>query len=131
DTCGVSIEGRGFCWGANQEGEIGVAFVSLEESTSSPVELDGGFRFKQVISGWLHACGIANTSKTYCWGNNENGQLGLGGNTAQPQRSRSPMPVSGAVSFVQLSLGALHSCGLTEDGVAYCWGENFGGQLGD
>ena len=41
------------------------------------------------------------------------------------------MPVSGAVSFVQLSLGALHSCGLTEDGVAYCWGENFGGQLGD
>ena len=129
DTCGVSIEGRGFCWGANQHGEVGVAFVSIEELTTSPIEVDGGFRFKQLIPGWIHACGITSADATYCWGANSGGQLGTPGGV--PNDQRSPVRVDGGRAFAQLSLGAEHSCGLTNDGVAYCWGENSGGQLGD
>jgi len=131
DTCGVSIEGRGFCWGANQEGEIGVAFVSLDEATTSPIELDGGFRFKEVTVGWLHACGITSANQTYCWGSNTSGQLGAGPDFSLLEGSRIPIAVEGNRAFVQLSLGAVHSCGVTAGGVAYCWGENFAGQLGD
>jgi alpha-tubulin suppressor-like RCC1 family protein len=30
-----------------------------------------------------------------------------------------------------LSVGSLHACALTGDGLAYCWGNNQFGQLGD
>jgi alpha-tubulin suppressor-like RCC1 family protein len=36
-----------------------------------------------------------------------------------------------ALSFLQLSAGSGHTCGVTTDNLAYCWGSNFIGQLGD
>jgi alpha-tubulin suppressor-like RCC1 family protein len=38
--------------------------------------------------------------------------------------------VSG-LSFVQVSTGQSYSCGVTVDSLAYCWGLNSFGQLGD
>ena len=36
-----------------------------------------------------------------------------------------------ALSFVQLSAGQFHTCGVTSDHRAFCWGQNDAGQLGD
>jgi alpha-tubulin suppressor-like RCC1 family protein len=36
-----------------------------------------------------------------------------------------------ALAFNQVSAGGVHSCGLTTDNRAYCWGYNGSGQLGD
>src|SRR3712207_4899648 len=38
---------------------------------------------------------------------------------------------SAALSFNQISAGHLHTCGVSMDGQAYCWGDNSTGQLGD
>jgi alpha-tubulin suppressor-like RCC1 family protein len=35
------------------------------------------------------------------------------------------------LSFRQVSAGAYHTCGVTTDDRAYCWGSNFSGELGD
>ena len=35
-----------------------------------------------------------------------------------------------ALSFRQVSAGGLHTCGVTSDDRAYCWGYNNSGQLG-
>lgn len=35
------------------------------------------------------------------------------------------------LKFVDLALGEYHACGLTAAGLAYCWGRNDRGQLGD
>src|SRR5687768_18485604 len=40
-------------------------------------------------------------------------------------------PLGDEVSFVRIASGAQFSCGLDSDGVAYCWGLNDRGQLGD
>ena len=32
--------------------------------------------------------------------------------------------------FTDISLGADHACGLTSDGILYCWGRGLEGQLG-
>jgi len=44
----------------------------------------------------------------------------------------SPTPVAGGLTFAQLGrVGFYHTCGVTFDGAAYCWGDNTWGQLGD
>ena len=35
------------------------------------------------------------------------------------------------LSFVQISAGAEHACGVASDGKAWCWGDGTNGQLGD
>jgi alpha-tubulin suppressor-like RCC1 family protein len=129
DTCGISFDHRGFCWGANQRGEIGVAFVSLEELTTSPIEVDGNLRFSQIVPGWTHACSITTSAETYCWGAADAGQVGVPP-PLDDVNVRNPSLVSSS-AFVQIAVGARHSCGVTADGVAYCWGSNAVGQLGD
>lgn len=81
-----------------------------------------------VVTGGLHACALGVDRRTYCWGDNRQGQLGDGSNVA----SSRPVRVAGGLHFQQItSGGAGHSCALTWDGKAYCWGTNHFGQLGD
>src|SRR5439155_23152241 len=42
-----------------------------------------------------------------------------------------PHAVAGGLTFVALSPGGDHTCGVTTARVAYCWGGNFNGGLGD
>jgi alpha-tubulin suppressor-like RCC1 family protein len=39
--------------------------------------------------------------------------------------------VTATPAFVEISAGSEHSCGLTQTGAVYCWGNNAGGELGD
>jgi alpha-tubulin suppressor-like RCC1 family protein len=45
----------------------------------------------------------------------------------------SPIPnrVAATGEFKAVASGHLHNCGLTRDGVAFCWGANTDGELGD
>ena len=83
--------------------------------------------FTMVAAGGWHSCGVVPTNYAYCWGLNDNGQLGDG--TTQ-NRSR-PTPVSRRLRFVQVDGGYYHSCGVTSSNLAYCWGLSDHGQLGN
>lgn len=128
-TCGVSTAGVGYCWGSNNAGEIGNASIPLGTNSLGPVPVEGGLAFSSVVAGWRHSCGITTAGSVYCWGENTQGQLGRG--QADSVFHQTPAPVAGTDRFVQLSLGGRHTCGITTDGRAMCWGENWAGQLGD
>jgi alpha-tubulin suppressor-like RCC1 family protein len=128
-TCGRTAAGAGYCWGYNQFGEIGNANVDIRDTTAVPSPVEGGHSFISIAAGWLHACGVDTDGKAWCWGNNTSGQLGLGTVDSVPHRS--PEMVAGGITFKKVTLGSRHTCGLTADSVAYCWGENATGQLGD
>lgn len=129
-TCGVSDDRKGYCWGTNQRGEMGIPSLATGVYTTSPKAVMGGdLRFRTIATGWRHACGITTADQTFCWGDNAVGQLGLG--VADTMARRLPALVSGGLTFVQLALSAEHSCGIATDGFAYCWGNNEFGQLGD
>ena len=83
-----------------------------------------------IAAGGQHTCrltGAGTTAPAFCWGDNSFGQLGDGSTTS----SATPVPVSGGLSFTQLTTGSGHTCGLTAAGLAYCWGDNTSGQLGE
>ena len=41
-----------------------------------------------------------------------------------------PVPVTGTIKWGAISAGSTHTCAIALDGVAYCWGDNYWGQMG-
>ncbi|HZI29560.1 MAG TPA: Ig-like domain-containing protein [Gemmatimonadaceae bacterium] len=93
--------------------------------------------FTSVASGGAHTCGLTNGGIASCWGRGEAGQLGVPPPVTTCLSNQDfpcglvPFPVNGGLSFTQLAGGGAHTCGLTSDGAAWCWGSNTNGQLGD
>jgi alpha-tubulin suppressor-like RCC1 family protein len=123
-TCGLTVAGFAYCWGANSYGQLG---DGTTDPRLTPAAVQGSLRFTQLTAGGGYACGLAVDSAAYCWGANAMGNLGDG--TAIDRLT--PVPVQGGLRFAQVSAGALHTCAITPARAAYCWGYGDYGQLGD
>jgi alpha-tubulin suppressor-like RCC1 family protein len=77
--------------------------------------------------GGRHGCRVTSDGRTLCWGRADAGQLGIG---VTPLRSTTVEVASGAARFTSVAAGGLHTCALTADGEAWCWGQNDAGQAG-
>lgn len=115
---------RVFCWGANDQGQLGDGEV---ESRDTPASIAGDIELTQVAAGLDYSCALTRAGEAYCWGLNDRGQLG----DATTSNRSAPVRVAGNVSFQSLRAGQRHSCGLTAAGEVACWGFNERGQLGD
>lgn len=95
-----------------------------------PAPVSAGLTFAALTAGLgSHTCGFVETGDAYCWGANDFGALGNMSTNDSPV----PVPVDGGLKFVQLIAGGFigHTCGRTASDMAYCWGENAAGQVGD
>jgi alpha-tubulin suppressor-like RCC1 family protein len=129
-TCGVTPTGVAYCWGDNWYGQLGNGSNGQSTVKSQPVAVVGGLEFAAVSAGCLYSCGVTPTGVAYCWGANYSGQLGNG--SAGPDAvSNQPALVAGGLTFATVSAGTDHTCGVTTAGVAYCWGTNHSGELGN
>src|SRR5207245_8871930 len=88
-----------------------------------------GVGLAPVTAGPPHTCGVTAAGAAYCWGDNGFGQLGDGTTTSQSSPVLVQAPAG--VSFAAVTGGVAHTCGVTAAGIAYCWGRNLEGQLGD
>ncbi len=79
-----------------------------------------------VSGGYWHTCGIRLDHTLWCWGNNKNGQLGLGDNT----RRDVPTQVGTDADWAGLDAGYNNTCATRTDQTLWCWGWNHYGQLG-
>jgi alpha-tubulin suppressor-like RCC1 family protein len=126
-TCGVTTDHRAYCWGRNDRGELGDGTTTQR---LAPVAVTGGHKFTQVEVQFEHTCGVSYPdNKAYCWGWNADGQLGNG--TRDSASHKTPIAVSGGLTFSLITTGYYHTCGLTTGNKLYCWGLNNEGQLGD
>lgn len=125
-TCGVTITAsRVYCWGNNDQGQLGVGSLTLHAKPEA-VALD--LAMDSVSAGGSHTCALSQNDAAFCWGDDDYGQLG---DSSPPGASqRVPVQVAGGHVFKALTSGEHHTCGITNDGVAYCWGSNASGQLG-
>lgn len=78
-----------------------------------------------IATGGSHTCGIR-SSKLYCWGNNDNGQVGNGDDDFQTVPDR----IGGSSEWTAVSTGAAHTCGIRSRKL-FCWGSDSEGQLGN
>ena len=120
-TCAVA-NGEVSCWGSNVFGQVGSAQVGTDAPTA--VGVPSGFAPASVSAGGKHSCARDSDDKVVCWGNNQEGQLGIGSTSQQEL----PTALSG-YSASGISLGEEHSCGIAA-GVISCWGASDRGQVG-
>jgi alpha-tubulin suppressor-like RCC1 family protein len=130
-SCGVTTSGGVYCWGSNESGQLGNGWTTW--AGNAPVPVSGSLSFASVSAGKEHACGLTHDGTAYCWGLNADGELGVPPVSGQCGYPCSPTPVavSGGLKFAAISAGNYHTCGLATNGVAYCWGDNLDGQLGN
>jgi alpha-tubulin suppressor-like RCC1 family protein len=130
-TCALS-EGKVYCWGYNEFGQLG---NNSTTQSNVPVAVDtsgvlSGKTVSQISATGYKTC-VLSEGKVYCWGRNNQGQLGNNSTT----NSNVPVTVdtSGVLNGLtidQIAAGALHTCALAS-GKVYCWGYNGQGQLGN
>jgi alpha-tubulin suppressor-like RCC1 family protein len=125
-TCAFDALGV-VCWGSNSSGQLGQPPAPFL-GHGYPIRASVPVTLVSLVAGGEHTCGLTAAGAAYCWGANATGQLGTGtfGGT-----SAVALPVSGGLTFVSLSAGGAHTCGVTPNGSIYCWGSNSSGQLGD
>jgi alpha-tubulin suppressor-like RCC1 family protein len=127
-TCGLTTEGLALCWGINTSGELGIG--SVDDRPHAAPEPNGR-GVTAVVAGMRFGCGLDESGHAFCWGDDYQGRLGSDAATGLVY-APSPLPVNGGHRFVTLAAGSTHSCGLTPQGEAYCWGNNlFGGLARD
>ena len=126
-ACGLSPAGVIYCWGDKSNLATGEPTTALS-SVPAPVPMATDLRFQSVVAGAGHACGLTANQEAFCWGQNDNGQLG---HTIVSSGGLLPAAVPGH-TFSQLAAGDDFTCGL-EQGTnrAFCWGGNAFGQLGN
>jgi alpha-tubulin suppressor-like RCC1 family protein len=123
-TCAITRTEKAYCWGFNQEGQLGDGTTS---SALVPTAVKGGITFRQISGGRYHSCGESFSGVGYCWGSNVDGRLGVGGYETP---ATEPSANAKAVALYYTGAGLVHTCALTFGGSAICWGYNGEGELG-
>ena len=127
-ACALTTAGQPWCWGPQVPGQL---FAEGVEPFYTPIPvptmLDTDLTFDSLTVGADHVCALDAAGHAYCWGGNNDGQLGDG--TAQARWT--PAPVSGGHTFTSIEAGDSRTCALTSTGSAWCWGRNDRGQFGD
>lgn len=122
-TCAQKLNRELWCWGSGWT--IGDHFTdgssAVARKVPSPVPLS------EITIGSRHVCGLADDGTAYCFGSPNAGADGSG---HLRDFSSVPRPVVTSLKFKSISAGWEHTCALTGDGVAYCWGRNYERQLG-
>jgi alpha-tubulin suppressor-like RCC1 family protein len=141
----------GISWVKHTPGEIPeVRLASIHTGGSFPTMIDPPV--------WRYACGLGLGGELYCWQNTDWAGVGISptlidagpfasaslytdracttdGDGAVGCRSpldwTNPTDPAPELHFATVAVGRSHSCGVQSDGLAFCWGANTFGQLGN
>lgn len=123
-SCGVRAGGSLWCWGANPAGQLGLGSETGDRITPQRVGDEVGWR--GLAAKARFNCALRPDASLRCWGDNSDGQLGVGDTVDR----RTPVAVDAGTRWAQVRMGPLHTCAITTEGALYCWGLNDYGQLG-
>jgi alpha-tubulin suppressor-like RCC1 family protein len=123
-SCGLRANGTAYCWGDDSRGQLGNGGPEGVLNSAQPVQVTFAQPFTRIHAGYYQSCGVA-ADGIYCWGRNDDGQLGDGTKTDR----HVPTKVVTDLVFTSIALGDRFVCGVSQ-GAVYCWGANRTGELG-
>eukprot|EP00798_Chlamydomonas_sp_ICE-L_P017434 gene17434-23737_t len=125
-TCALFTNGRVKCWG--ERAFLGDSSNNnyYYDSNTLPnvqnyVDLGTGRTSTTIASGVSHTCAILDNGHLKCWGDNDDGQLGINSKGNGFIDDLNATAIAG---------GADHTCAILVTGKLKCWGSNNWGQLG-
>ena len=122
-TCAIA-GGALYCWGANDEGRLGLGDT---ERRLSPARVGTADDWQAVAAGERSTVALKRDGSLWAWGANDVGQLGLGAGDFSARRA--PVRVGDRTDWTTIACRFLHACAIASDRTAWCWGSNQEGQL--
>ena len=123
----IDKNGQLWGWGSNLRGQIG---DNTNNFPITPVSVVGTKKtFCKISGGANHTAAIDKNGQVWCWGNNVWGNLG---NNTVTTTQKTPVSIWGnKKTFCKISGGANHTVAIDKNGLAWGWGYNSSGQLGN
>lgn len=137
--------GTVMAWGQNSNGELGTGSSSGPDvcgsiaCSTTPVPVSGLSGVMAIAGGFTdaHSVALLSNGTVMSWGQNSNGELGLGTTTgpgtcaSAAPCATTPTSVAGPTGVTAVGAGASTSQVLLSNGTVMDWGWNVHGQLGD
>ncbi len=150
----IACDNDGYCWTWGSNANFCLGIGNTFQPYSHPVQVLSGQQSDpcnphtyleniiQVSAGrsGTHSLAIEDeTGRCLSWGNNNNGQLGVGDSYSKPvpqlvlcgEQNTDPNGYPYFVNAVDTSAGEFHSMILDSNGNTFCMGNNGSGQIGD
>jgi len=142
-TCALLDNASVKCWGRNNVGQLGIGNTEHMGNTSNEmgddlpsINLGTGRTATAIAAGYYHTCALLDNASVKCWGQNGQGQLGLGNKVDKGDNSNE---MGDNLPSIDLGTGRTataiasirnHTCVILDNASVKCWGENTQGQLG-
>jgi alpha-tubulin suppressor-like RCC1 family protein len=142
-TCGTKSDKTLWCWGHNDNGQLGNGTTT---HSTRAVQVTGLTNVTLFDAGRLHTCAVASNNGTaglWCWGRGGNGaphsatqttgRLGNGSSadSSVPVKVDLSQAAAAGQTIKSLSVGGYHTCIVMSDSKVWCWGRNTNGELGN
>ena len=130
-TVAIKTDGTLWAWGRNNHGQLGDgtitdSYIPVQEKTKAN-------NWVAVSAGWDHTVAIKNDRSLWAWGENVDGQLGLG-HSGDGEHNEEPAKIGNDTNWVAVSAGREHTAAIKNDGSLWVWGlgyDNFPVRVGD
>ena len=112
-TCALTVEGQVWCWGNNQDGQLGTGDVF---DRSEPYHVAVVTQATDLSMGTSFTCAAQIDGQVLCWGLSDEGQTGSPALTVDRVRGLDEPAIKVAVDY--------ESCALLQSGAVKCWDQN-------
>ena len=123
-TIGIKPDGTLWAWGGNQYGQL--AQVSDKIYRSSPVQVGVLTNWSSSSAGRFYVVAVKNNGSLWSWGQNNQGQLGLGDIIYRS----SPTQIGTNNNWSSITSSYLSNFAIKTDGSLWAWGNNQYGGFG-
>ena len=117
--CALAVDLRVYCWGSNNEGELGDG--TNDDRLTANVPVLGISNATDIATGIRFACAALGDGTVWCWGEDPGSDENL----------NRPRQVPSINDAEVLASGGQHACALRLSNGIWCWGLGNIGQLGN